>query len=173
MTTSPPSGPTAGVISVDAFLCDAVQGVQGKLYAIGIGWNAIQASQFPVRHSRLGVGLVIRMPYTATNQPHRFSVQIDDEDGAPLALAEAAPGVIDASVEDGKVIRIEGQFNVGRPPTIAPGDEQIVPFAVQLDGVEFPSSGLYAVVVKIDDTEVSRLPFRLSLLQQMQLGATG
>ena len=170
MTISQTQGMTAGVISVDAFLCDAVQGVQGKLYAIGIGWNAIQASQFPARHSRLGVGLVIRVPYTATNQSHRFSVQIDDEDGNPLPLAEAAPGVVDASVEDGKVIRIEGQFNVGRPPTIAPGDEQIVPLAVQLDGVEFPSSGLYAVVVKVDDTEVARLSFRLSLGQQFQIG---
>jgi uncharacterized protein affecting Mg2+/Co2+ transport len=164
---------TANVISVDAFLCDAVQGVGGKLYAIGIGWNGIQAMQIPARHSRLGIGLVIRVPYTATNQAHRFSVHIEDEDGESLPLGDAAPGVTDASVKDGKVMRVEGQFNVGRPPTLAPGDEQNVPFAVQLDGLEFPRSGLYAVVVKVDDTEMSRLRFRLSLLQQMQLGPAG
>jgi hypothetical protein len=170
MSTLPTSGMTAGVISVDAFLCDDVQGVGGKLYALGLGWNAIAAPQFPVKHPRFGVGLVIHVPYTATNQPHRFGLHIEDEDGTPLPLADAAPGVVDANVVDGKVLRFEGQFNVGRPADIAPGDEQVVPFAVQIDQLEFPKPGQHAVVVKVDDTEVARLPFRLSQLQQVQLG---
>lgn len=172
MAATPNSGMTP-VVNIDAFLCDAVQSVGGKLYAIGIGWNALAAPQVPARHSRLGVGLVIRVPYTSTNQEHTFSVRVEDEDGEPRPLGEAMPGLPESSIQGGKIVQFEGKFNVGRPPTIAPGDEQIVPFALQLDGLEFPKVGVYSVVVKVDDNEVSRLPFRVTLMAQMQLGTAG
>jgi hypothetical protein len=160
---------TASTIHVDAFLCDSIQGLGAKLYALGIGWNVIDAAQFPARHSRLGVGLVIHIPYTATNQTHEFSVHIENEDGAPLPLAEAGPGTDPRTVEDGHVIRLGGSFNVGRPPELPPGDEQIVPLALQLDQIEFPAPGIYSMVVEIDKNDEARLPFRLRQLQQMQI----
>jgi hypothetical protein len=114
-------GMTAGDIRVEAFLCDSVAGVGGKLFALGIGWNAIQAARFPTRHPRIGVGLVIHVPYTATNRAHRFTVHLEDEDRHVLPLGDAGPGTDPESVEDGKVVRLTGQFNVGRPPDLPPG----------------------------------------------------
>jgi hypothetical protein len=160
-------GVTAATLRVDAFLCDGVEGVGGKLYALGIGWNTLFVAGFPARHPRLGVGLVMHVPYTATNQQHRFFVHLESEDGVPLALADASEGVANELVESGKVVRLGGQVNVGRPPDLAPGDEQVVALAMQIDGVEFATAGLYAAVVTVDGSEEARMPFRLRQIQQV------
>jgi hypothetical protein len=158
---------TTATLKVDAFLCDTVEGVGGKLYALGIGWNTLLVHGFPARHPRLGIGLVIHVPYTATNQQHQFFVHLESEDGVRLPLAEATASVDDELVEDGKVMRLGGQVNVGRPPDLAPGDEQVIALAVQLDGIEFPSAGLYAAVIVMDGSEEERLLFRLRQVQQI------
>lgn len=164
---------TAQTIQVDAFLCDSIEGVGGKLYAIGIGWNSIGAMQLPTRHPRIGVGLVIHTPYTATNQPHEVLVQIEDQEGNAISLGDATPGADPRTIEDGKLVRLGGQFNVGRPPGLAVGDEQVVTFALQFDGVEFQVPGLYSVIVTVDGSQEARLPFRLLQLQQMHVPVTG
>ena len=157
------------VVTVEAFLCDSVEGVGGKLYALGMGWNMISAAQFPARHSRIGIGIVIHVPYTSTNQMHEFFVHLETEDGVPLTLGEAAPENDPRTVENGYVVRLGGQFNVGRPADLPHGDEQLITFALQLDGIEFPTPGRYAVVVSVDGTETSRLAFRLRQVQQVQV----
>lgn len=57
-------------MEVDAFLADSIVSAEGKLYVQGAGWNKIQATSFPFRHSRIGIGVIIHVPYTATNQVH-------------------------------------------------------------------------------------------------------
>ncbi len=51
-----------GDIELDAFLADSVASVQGKLYALGAGWNRIAVALFPARHDRVGIGLLVRIP---------------------------------------------------------------------------------------------------------------
>lgn len=162
---------TNGTTRVDAFLCDAIEGAGGKLSALGIGWNQIMVPQFPVRHPRLGVGLVFHIPYTATNQAHEFFIHLENEDGELLPLADASLESDDRNVEDDKMVRIGGQLNLGRPAELPHGDEQIAALAVQLDGIEFPSSGRYAVVVTVDGTVDARLGFRLVQAQQITISA--
>jgi hypothetical protein len=170
MSSSTAQPRTVSTIEVDAFLCDSVEGVGQKLYAIGIAWNTILAPQFPARHSRIGVGMIIRVPYTATNQVHTFRVSIVNEDGGKVSLGDAVPGIPEPFLEDDRFVNIESSFNVGRPPDLQPGDEQVVPLAVQLDQIEFPAQGLYAVTVHVDDTEMAHLPFRLKQVQQVMVG---
>jgi len=163
-----PSDMASTGIRVDAFLCDAVQESGGKLHAIGIGWSQIGGQSFPVRHGRIGVGLLIHVPYTSTNQDHQVGVQLLDEDGHALALSAAGPGtdpaMLDASGEH--LVRIGATFNVGRPPELQPGDEQVIPLALQLDGIMFPHPGLFGIAVQVDGLELHRLNFRLNLVQQ-------
>ena len=79
-------------MELDAFVADSVVAVDGKLYAQGAGWNVITTPQLPVRHARIGLGLIIHVPYTATNTMHRFDVRLDDSDGGRVALGDAPPG---------------------------------------------------------------------------------
>jgi hypothetical protein len=151
-------------MEVDAFLADSVVSAEGKLYVQGGGWNVVYAPVLPFRFARIGVGMIIRIPYTATNQAHQFEIFLRDADGNELPLGEAPPGV---ETEDGKIRRIGGEFNVGRPPTLEAGDEQLVALALNLDSLQFDSANRYEVVIMLDGTEVKNLGFRLVAMQQM------
>lgn len=148
-------------IELDAFLADAVVAVEGKLYAQGVGWNVINTPTIPARHSRIGVGVLIHVPYTATNEAHRLEMSLEDEDGQTLPVGDNPSG-------EGKIQSIGGQFNVGRPPTLQHGDEQIIPFAIQIDGYLFEKAGGYRVVISIDGEKMKELPFRVLLIPSPQ-----
>ena len=148
---------------VDAFIADAAASSEGKIYALGIGWNVIYATAFPATHGHLAVVLTIHVPYTQTNQPHQVRVHLETEDGALVRLGQtrATP---DGDVVD--VTMIGGDFSVGRPPAITAGDEQIVPLALDVEALTFDGPGMYTWVVSIDDRPMRRLPMRVSQVHQ-------
>lgn len=147
-------------MEIDAFLADSVASVDGKLYVQGGGWNAITTGALPMQHDRIGIGIIIHVPFTATNQTHEFRVQLVDEDGNQLPIGDAPPG---SETEDGRIRTIGGQFNVGRPPGLPAGDEQLVAIAININGLPFEKAGQYAFVISIDGSEVTRLVFRVNL----------
>ena len=73
-------------------------------------------------------------------------------------MAEAPP---EAGTPDGKVRRFGGQFNVGRPPPLQPGDEQLVTLAINIDGLEFHRADAYRFVIELDGSTEKELPFRV------------
>jgi len=152
------------VLEVDAFLADSVVVAENKLYAQGAGWDSIFTAAFPFKQSRVGVGIFLRIPWTATNQMHNFSIKIIDQDGNKIVLGDAPPG---ANLPDGKVHELTGQFNVGRPPLLSPGDSQIVPIAVNLDGLEFTGPNSYSVIITVDGEDKRRLPMRVRTVVHM------
>lgn len=135
-------------------LVDAVDEANGKLYVHGGGWSIWWTESVPVLLPRLGIAAVVSVPYTSTNEAHPFTVHLLDEDGGSIALGETP---------DGPVHRIQGEFNVGRPPELPAGDEQPVPIAVNLGGIVIPDFGRYAFVIEIDGIEEARLPFRVAV----------
>jgi hypothetical protein len=145
-------------MEVDAFLADSVVSVEGKLYVQGAAWNVLNVTKLPARQSRIGIGIIIHVPYTATNQLHKFEVYLLDADDKELPLGDAPP---EAEEPDGKVRRLGAQFNVGRPPTLQPGDEQLVALAVNLDGLEFDRADAYRFVIELDGSREKFLPFRV------------
>lgn len=146
-------------MEVQAVLADSVVASEGKLYVQGGGWNGIFMQSFPARQSRIGVAAVITVPYHATNQDHRFELRLENADGGVLPLADAPPGM---ETGDGKVYRIEGDFNMGRPPHLSPGDEQMIPLAINLDGLPFEEPGAFRFVIEVDGEAAAVLPFRVA-----------
>lgn len=157
-------------LEVDAFLADSVVVADGKLYVQGAGWDTLVVGAFPARHPRLGIGAMLTVPWTATNQMHKFSVKIVDQDENRLVLGAAPPG---SGIADGKVREIVGQFNLGRPPFLTRGESQIVPIALNIDGLEFPQANTYSVVISVDDTDLRRIPLRVRSMVQMPSGGFG
>lgn len=154
-------------ITVEAFLADSVVNSDGKLYVQGGGWNVIHTTTLPFRQPRIGIAVIIRVPYQlATSEAHKFEVRLEDADGTLLSLADAPPG---AHVPDGKIRRIGGDFPIGRPPGVLPGDEQSVAIAVNLDGLQFEREGAYRFAISIDGRDLRQLRFRINLLTQPQL----
>ena len=126
-------------------LADAVAVADGKHYIHGAGWDTIFGASFPVTHPTMGIAVRLRVPWTDTNQPHTISLDVIDGDGQ--SVLATAPG---------------GQINVGRPPTIPPGQDQVVPLAFALLSVQFERAGDYVVVVRIDGIDQGRAPFRVA-----------
>jgi hypothetical protein len=151
-------------IEVEAFLADSIVSPDGKLYTQGAGWNVINTLMLPFRQARLGVGAILRVPYQlATSEAHLFEIRLEDEDGHEVAMADAPPGT---STPDGKIRRVGGQFTVGRPPGLAPGDEQLVPIALNVDGLEFKQKGVFRFVISIDGVDRKYLRFRINHVVQ-------
>jgi hypothetical protein len=146
-------------MEVEAFLADSITNAEGKLYVLGAAWNILNTQAMPLRFPRIGIGLIFRVPYTATNQIHRFEVYLVDADGQEVPLGDAPPGI---EAADGKIRRLGSQFNVGRPPTVQPGDEQLVAVAMNLDGLEFSRAESYSFKIELDGTVVKELPFRVN-----------
>jgi hypothetical protein len=146
-------------MEIDAFLADSVVVAEGKIHALGAGWNVINARGIPTRHDRIGIGFIIRVPYTETNQEHTFELRLEDADGHRLTFGDNPQG-------EGRVEGFGGRFNVGRPPNLKPGDEQVVPFALNINGLTFENDGNYRFVIAIDGEDTKELPFRVTLIQQ-------
>jgi hypothetical protein len=104
-------------MEVDAFLADSAESVQGKVYALGIGWNTVYVRELPSVHPRVSVGITIRVPYTATNQMHTVVLHLEDEDGERIPLGQEPSEPDDPPKQ---VFELGGQFNVGRPPLLPP-----------------------------------------------------
>jgi hypothetical protein len=128
-------------------LANHVEAVNGLLYVSGGGWtdHVRRISQGgPPPSSHFGIGISVVVPWTETNQPHPFSVRIEDEDGQTLVLS------------------VEGQLNVGRPPTLPPGGKQFAMIGLPVD-VVFPKAGGYQIVARLGDQEAQSVtwPFRV------------
>ena|SRR5205823_7899427 len=69
-------------VTAEALLADSVVVAEHKMYVQGGAWNTIFAQALPARHPRIGIGLVVRVPYAlADNLAKRFELTLEDEDG--------------------------------------------------------------------------------------------
>jgi hypothetical protein len=136
-------------IELDGFLADSVVGVQGKLYVLGAGWNRITAALFPARHDRVGIGLLVRLPAGAERRGRRFELRVVGPGDEALALG---------SGPEGPVSSITGEFTAGGP------EDQVVPLALNLNGLSLPRPGDYRIEVSVEGRLGKTLPFRVQAL---------
>jgi len=149
------------IMEVDAFLADAAEAVDGKIYALGVGWNTIYGRSFPTIHPRVSLGITIHVPYNATNRIHAIKLSVENQDKEPIVLVRKVEGDPEHPKD---IFELGGQFNVGRPPMLPPGDEQVVSLAMTINGMELPKPDLYYWIISIDDQVVKRIPMRVQLL---------
>ncbi len=123
-------------------LSDAVQVIGNKLYLMGGGWDVLTVNTgFPVlRHC--GVSIAIRVPWNETNQKHAFDIEITDDDGHE------------------QLVKMGGQFEVGRPAGIRSGQDQRVQVAAEM-GLKLNKPGQYVIIASIDGSESRRASFNV------------
>ncbi|GIV00667.1 MAG: hypothetical protein KatS3mg014_2282 [Actinomycetota bacterium] len=133
-------------MEVEAFLADAVQASGGKLSALGIGWQVLSAPGFPVRHDRIGIGVLVRLADEGEQGRHRLSVRLLGPTGEPRPLGRSPDG--------SEVRELTAPFEVRGSPGSAT-------FALNFDGLVFEEPGTYAFVIEVDGAERKRLAFRV------------
>ncbi|HVQ88131.1 MAG TPA: hypothetical protein VMT88_08115 [Actinomycetes bacterium] len=147
-------------MKLDALLCDHAQVSGGKLFISGANIDRIHVgadAQPPYLISYAVAGL-IHVPWMATNAEHRLTLSLLTEDGRIPAMGGGPEqGVVPRGLTG------EMRFNVGRPPQLAGGEEQLVPFAFNFVGLPLGELGRFAMVLSLDDEETRRLPFTLLL----------
>jgi hypothetical protein len=136
---------------ITALLCDSVVVENGKLYIQGAGWTVLNVADFSVPQPRIGLGLVVHVPYVRTNAVHRLDINLQDDDGVEQPLVRSPDGATQT--------KVQAQFNIGRPPNLEIGAEQPIPFALNLDGLVIPGPARYSFMIAIDDEERARLTF--------------
>lgn len=137
-------------------LADHADIVGNKLYLHGGGWDVLTVNTgFPV-DQQLGLAAAFQVDWQETNQRHSVEIEILDADGTSLAKAA-------------------GQFEVGRPAGMPPGQSQRAQLAVNLP-LRLGNAGTYEIVTRIEGQEDSRthfnvIPGPMLLMRQQQEGA--
>ncbi|MGH7692345.1 MAG: DUF6941 family protein [Candidatus Dormibacteria bacterium] len=126
-------------------LANHVEAVNGLLYISGGGWTdhwrpAPSGSAQPVV-SRLGVGVTVIVPWTASGNPYQLSVAV--EDAAANQIATLAT-----------------QLNSTRPPGLPTGADLRSVLAVSMN-VVFPVAGEYRVVASLAGQPARAVEFRV------------
>jgi hypothetical protein len=129
---------------VTALLCDAAQVAEGKLYVLGGGWALCGPGTFV--HA---LAIKLQVPWDQANRRHKFEAVLLDEDSKPVLLGEPASEV-----------RMETEFEVGRPPGLPSGTPLDLPFAVNFGPMELPPGRGYAWSMSLDGQSVERVSFR-------------
>jgi hypothetical protein len=123
-------------------LCDwAEANPGGKLYAMGVGWKRIACDQ----PTQTAVALLLAVPYDQTNMKHDVAIKLMTEDGQPFPSDNPA--------------QFGFQFEIGRPPGMKAGEDQVVPWAAKINGLVLPENG-YRWEVLVDNEPLTSESFR-------------
>src|SRR5215210_4393613 len=88
-------------------LADAAQAVAGKLYVLGGGWSITGTDPTPS-----AIAIYVKVPWDLTNRKHKLLLELVDLDGEPV-FVDTPTGQ--------QALRVESEFEVGRPPGLTPG----------------------------------------------------
>ncbi len=127
---------------VTMLFADAAQVADHKLYVLGGGITVIGPMPQPV-----GVALGIEVPWDRANISHVWCLELLDEDGHPVMVADQA-------------VAVTGRFEAGRPPGLKPGTPLSVPLAINFPGLPVTPGSSYNWQFSIDGT--SHTDWRLS-----------
>ena len=140
--------------SIDKFLADRAEAINGKLYVMGGAWDRLQVPELPgPLPVPISVAVVITVPWSLTNKEFTFSLELVDVDNNPVALPLEEG-------EDAGLFSIP--FEVGRPPGLREGRPQKNVLSVMIGpGLEFERPGTYSFRGMIDGEELNRATFDL------------
>lgn len=148
-----------------ALLCDHAQVSGSKLFISGAGINLIRAANpEPPLVANIALAVMVTIPWTATNQPHKLTVELVNDQGA--GSSERVP----LGADDGVIV---AEFNAGRSPVMKPGEDTLLPIALPMPGLRLPEPGSYFFDVKLDGGPGDRVSFRAEVINPNNLLAFG
>lgn len=120
-------------------LADHSESLNGKLYAMGAGWNMLRFPQLPFEFG-FGIALGIDVEWDETNRRHALELEIQGPDGERL----------------GDPFRLE--FETGRPPGAIQGQDQRMVLSL-LTRLRFENTGPHSVRVSVSGSQIGTSRF--------------
>lgn len=119
-------------------LADAAQtSPDGKVHALGLGWSTTTTPLPP--HA---VVILIKVPWDVSNDKHVAVVELHGGDGEAVEV----PGPMGM-----QTVKIEAEFETGRPPGLPKGSPIDLPLTFTLGGGIPVPAGRYVWELTIDD----------------------
>ncbi|MBI2159994.1 MAG: hypothetical protein HYU25_06420 [Candidatus Rokubacteria bacterium] len=135
-------------------LAHAAEVQAGMLYMLGTGWTEIGPAPSP-----FAIAGIIEVPWDETNWRRKLEIPIEDEDGQPLVVATPAGD---------QLVKFQADFDVGRPPGVAPGRSFNLPIAINIVPLPLQAGRHYVVKAFIDGELADEVGF--SVRQQPGVG---
>ena len=107
-----------------------------KVYVNGGFFNLLRFPAFPATLQTLGIGAVMEIPFREAMRNHRLRIGLRGPERLELP------------------VRVEVGFRTAPSIEAQFGEPQIVPFGVTVSNVEIPASGVYHLVLWLDDVEL-------------------
>lgn len=123
-------------MKVTMMLANHVEVHNGLFYIHGGGWTVTGPEP-----TRMGLAILVQVPWDKTNLEHRWKLELVDADGLPVVLEDA----------EGPLFSVEGAFEVGRPSGIKAGTPMDMPMSFDLSGMPIPAGGRYRFQLWIND----------------------
>ena len=128
-------------------LTDHSESLNGKLYAMGAGWNVLRFPELPFEFA-FGIGLGLDVEWNETNQRHTLELEILGPDGERL----------------GEAFRLD--FEAGRPPGAIQGQDQRMVLSLGTRNT-FETTGPHSIRVAINGEESERTRFYVVHMPQL------
>jgi hypothetical protein len=120
-------------------LTDHSEALNGKLYAMGAGWNMLRFPQLPFDF-RFGIGIGIDVDWNETNRRHTLELEIVGPDSERV----------------GDPFRLD--FETGRPPGSIQGQDQRMVLSL-IAQIRFETAGPHGVRVSVAGAEIGSSRF--------------
>jgi hypothetical protein len=108
----------------------------GQLYALGLGWTEIGPDP-----NLFAIAALVEVTWEETNRRHQLQFVIVDADGQPVQVPTPTGD---------QPFQIQADFDVGRPPGVAPGRSFIVPVAINVPPLPLQPGRDYIVRALVD-----------------------
>jgi hypothetical protein len=83
---------------------------------VGAGWSVTGPDPSPS-----AIALKFEVPWDRANEKHRFVIELLDADGEPVPANQRSDGDDVEEVQGVEGVRLEGEFETGRPAGLKPG----------------------------------------------------
>lgn len=120
-------------------LADSSEAINGKLYALGAGWNELRLPSLPQEYA-FSIALAVDVPWSETNRRHELSLHVQDPDGEVI----------------GQEFTME--LEAGRPAGGVEGADQRIVISLGTS-LAFSTTGPHAAVISVGEEEIGRSRF--------------
>lgn len=139
--------PGPGDFAALMLLCDHVAVAEGKFYINGGGWDMIGPAP-----AAFGLAIMVEVPWTQTNRPIVFELELVREDGPPVTQQGPAGE---------QPIKVAGEFEVGRPPGSVEGAHIPFPLPLNFPPMVLPPGDRLVWRLSLNGDPVASVPFRV------------
>ncbi len=154
-------------MTVKAMLCEYAAVAGASLTTVGAGITRLVTRPEPPHPIFGALAVLTQVPWNATNQQHRLTIELVADAGAGGAGEERVATRVPINMREQTWLPEHERgiatfrFNVGRPADMPPGGETLFPLVLPLFGRQLPQLGSYFFHIDLNGQFADRVSFQV------------